>query len=315
MQLERFPITRGSRPQVAPRATAVLAFVALACTAALPASAATLDRIKETGHIKLGYLVDARPFTFRSETGGVEGYGAALCQHIADQVKTQLSLSDLSIDWVPVTGESRLSDVQQGNVDLMCTPAAVTLSRRQDVSFSIPVFPAGVRAVLRADAPTALRDALSETPSTKPVWRGSPAAKVLEKTTFAVVSGTTTEEWLKGGLKKFQIDAKVVTVPDFRSGLKQLQDGKAQVFFGDRAVVLGAMDGASSKDFLILDRMLTREPASFALARSDEDFRLLVDRTLSQLYPSTGFRDLYTKWIGKFDQGASTFFQWNTVEP
>jgi polar amino acid transport system substrate-binding protein len=315
MKLERFLIARGSRLSIVSRAPAVLTLFALGCAAALPASAATLDRIKETGHIKLGYLVDARPFTYRSDSGGVEGYGAALCQHIADQVKTQLSLSSLSIDWVPVMGDSRLSEVQQGNVDLMCTPAAVTLSRRQEVSFSIPVFPAGVRAVLRADAPTALRDALSETPSTKPVWRGSPAAKVLEKTTFAVVSGTTTEEWLKGGLKKFQIDAKVVTVPDYRTGLQHVKDGKAHVFFGDRAVVLGAIDSASRKDFQILDRMLTHEPASFALARSDEDFRLLVDRTLSQLYPSTGFRDLYTKWIGEFDTGARAFFQWNTVGP
>jgi polar amino acid transport system substrate-binding protein len=315
MQLENSLIARGSPLSPASRLTVLLTFVAIGCAATLPASAATLDRIKESGRIKLGYLVDASPFTSRNQAGDVEGYGAALCGQVAEQIKTQLSLTNLTVDWVPVMGDDRLREVQQGNVDLMCAPAAATLSRRQEVSFSIPVFPAGVRAVLRADAPQALRDALSETPNTKPVWRGSPAAKVLEKTKFVVVSGTTTEEWLARGLRKFQLEATVVTVPDYRTALQQLQDRKADVFFGDRAVVLGALDPTARKNFLILDRMLTHEPVALAMARGDEDFHLLVDRALSQTYASSSFGDLYRKWIGDYDQGTRTFFQWVTLQP
>ena len=58
----------------------------------LPAAAATtLDRIKETGRIKFGYLVDARPFSFRNDSGAADGYAVALCQQIAAQMKAQLS--------------------------------------------------------------------------------------------------------------------------------------------------------------------------------------------------------------------------------
>ena len=115
--------------------------------AAMPASAATLDRIRETGSIKLGYLADARPFSFRNESGAAEGYAVALCQQVADQVKKGLALPGLTVEWVPVTLDDRLSDVQQGNVDLLCAPTSATLARRQDVSFSIPVFAGGNRAV------------------------------------------------------------------------------------------------------------------------------------------------------------------------
>jgi polar amino acid transport system substrate-binding protein len=311
MKLERSMIARGLQ---LPLACAVLTLITLACATALPASAATLDRIKESGRIKLGYLADARPFTSRSAAGDVEGYGAALCGQVAEQVKSQLSLSNLTVDWVPV-GKDHLGEVQKGNIDLLCTPDAMTLGRREGVSFSIPVFPAGVRAVLRADASTELRNALSEKPSTKPAWRGSPAAKVLEKTTYVVVSGTTTEQWLARTAKSLQIDAKVVKVADYRTGLQQLQQRKADVFFGDRAVVLGAIDPAQRKEFLIVDRMLTHEPLALALARGDEDFRLLVDRSLSPLYASTGFGDLYRKWIGDFDANTRRFFEWVTLPP
>ena len=74
--------------------------------------------------------------------------------------RSELGLPQLTVQWVPVTSTTALRDVQQGNVDLLCTPTSVTLARRQEVSFSIPVFAGGIRAVLRADAPQALRDAL-----------------------------------------------------------------------------------------------------------------------------------------------------------
>ena len=66
------------------------------------------------------------------------------------------------------------------------------------------------------------------------------------------------------------------------------------------------------EDLVILDRLFTHEPLALALARGDEDFRLLVDRSLSQLYASDGFGELYTRWFGEFDDKSRTYFIWNT---
>ena len=203
--------------------------------AAMPASAATLDRIRETGSIKLGYLADARPFSFPTRPGAAEGYTVALCQRVADQVKKGLALPNLRVDWVPVTPDNRLSDVQQGNIDLLCAPTSATLARRQDVSFSIPIFPGGNRAVRACGCSRRLREALGESKSPRAVWRGTPAAKVLKGTTFAVVAGTTSDTWLKSRRAALQVDARIVPVVDYRTGLQQLRDGKVDVFFGERS--------------------------------------------------------------------------------
>ncbi len=313
MKVERSTSSHSHRAWSASRAIAGFAVVCISLAAANSAAAATLDRIKESGHIKFGYLDSAPPFSSRGGGGAVEGYGVALCNEIAGQVKTQLGLAQLTVDWVQVTLENRLQQVQQGNIDLLCTPTVETLSRRQEVSFSIPVFAGGNRAVLRADAAEALRNALSERPSTKPVWRGSPAAKLLENTTFAVVSGTTTEAWLKERAATFQVNAKITPVADYRSGLHELADGKVSVFFGDRALILGAMDDATRPKLTVLNRLFTHEQSALALARGDEDFRLAVDRALSQLYASDGFADLVKKWAGSYDDRARTYFQWSTL--
>lgn len=311
MQVQSITSPR-SRVPLAPRIVAALA-TSLACAVWLPATAATLDRIQETGRIKLGYLTDARPFSYRNDAGNPDGYGIALCQQVAERVGVQLKLPQLAVDWVPVPFEQRLTQVQQGSIDLLCAPLSETAARRQQVSFSIPVFPGGVRAVLRADAPGALKEALSERPASRPVWRGSPAAKLLEKKTFAVVSGSTTETWLAGRILMFQIDAKTVKVPDYRTGLQQLRDGKVDVFFGERSLILGALDDSSRQKVEILDRLLTYEPLKLPLARGDEDFRLLVDSTLSETYASGRIAELYAKWGGTFDDKTRAFFMWTTL--
>jgi polar amino acid transport system substrate-binding protein len=309
MRFERSATPRSLRVRLASPAVAAVVFGLLG---AMSASGATLDRIRESGHLRLGYLADARPFSYRAESGAAEGYAVELCQKVAEQVKADLRLADLAVDWVQVSPDDRLREVQAGGIDLLCAPMTATLGRRQDVSFSIPVFASGVRAALRADAPAALRQALGDTPSTRPVWRGSPAAKLLEKKSFAVVSGTTTEGWLASRLDSFQIDARTVPVPDYRTGLQQLTEGKVDVLFGDRSAMLGAMDADTTRKVTILDRLLTHEPLALPLARGDEDFRLAVDRALAALYSSGDFPELYRRSFGGFDDGTRAFFLWNT---
>lgn len=315
------PLERPTPAFVLPKqVTASLAVtLSLMCIAATPAAGATLDRIRERGNITFGYLVDARPFSFLDANGAADGYAVGLCRRIADRVKVRLSQPQLVVKWTPVRFDNRLQDVARGNIDLLCVPVSATLVRRETAAFSLPIFPSGNRAVLRADAPTELRDALSETPNTKAVWRGSPAAKVLEKTAFAVVSGTSTQNWLAERGTTLHINARVVPVPDYRTGLQQLLDRKVDVFFGDRTAVLSALPPAAREDaheqIVVLDRLFTHDPVALALARNDDDFRLLVDGTLSQLYQADAFPAQYAKWFGEFDERTRQFFIWNTPAP
>jgi len=309
----QFAVSGGHRTWLA-RAVAAFA-VSAVFAAAFPASAQTLDRIRAAGQIRLGYLTDAPPFSVGTPAGAAEGYSAALCQRVADRVKTQLGNASLTVQWVAVTIDNRLRDVQQGNVDLLCAPITETVAGRQAVAFSLPVFPAGVRAVLRSDAAVQLRETLAGARSQggRVVWRGSPAATVLGQKKFAVLAGSTTEVWLNGRLATFQIDSTVVPVADYRAGLQQLLDRTVDLFFGDRALVLGAMNDDARESLTVLPRLLTHEPLSFALARGDDDFRLLVDRALSDTYSSAEFGALYAQWLGELDDDTRAFFQWNTL--
>jgi polar amino acid transport system substrate-binding protein len=282
---------------------------------AAAAEAQTLDHLREAGKIKLGYEKDARPFSFEDDTGKPGGYAVALCAVVADELKKELGVPELALEWVALGRDERFEAINSGKADLVCSANSVTLDRRKTVSFSIPIFPSGIGALVRADVPIPLREVLERgRPSDRPIWRGSPAWTVLNQKTFSAVAGTTSETWLKERKQTFKLDATVTTVATYDEGIKSVLDGSTDVLFGDLPILQNA--AARSKntgDLIVLNRHFTYEPQALALPREDEDFRLAVDRALSHYYKSEGFRDFYTKWFGRPDDRTVSFFQQTTL--
>ena len=202
------------------KSSAMFAAACVALVCAMPATAQTLDRIKETAFIKLGYLDDARPFSFASSAGKPEGYSIDVCNYIVGELKKELALPNLISEYAPVAVDFRLFAIDNARIDLLCSPTSVTLAKRKEASFSIPVFAGGVRAVMMRDAAVKLRAALeadAKAQKATPVWRGSPASRVLKGMTFAVVTGTTSEKWLEGRRQALKVDAKIEPVADYHT--------------------------------------------------------------------------------------------------
>jgi ABC-type amino acid transport substrate-binding protein len=296
------------------RFRAVTFIIALVVAGILPfatatlGAAATLDRMRDSGKITLGYRDDAKPFSYRSESGGADGYAVGICKAVADQIKADLGLSSVTVEWIAVGIDDQFQAVKDGKVDLLCG-AAETLSSRKDVDFSVPIFPGGIGALLRSNAPIGLQEVLSGHPPSGPLWRGNPA-QVLTQQIFSAVTGTPTEKWLNEKLNEFRLTAKVVPVKNYDEGIQQVLDGSANVFFADRSILMDAATRSSSAgDLLVLERQFTYAPIALAMQRGDPDFRLAVDRALSHLYGSKDFSSLYTKWFGAPDEDIDTFFK------
>jgi len=297
-------------------ASLIAALLTITAFAAPLSATGTLDRIRQNGKVMLGYRADAKPFSYRDESGNPAGYSVALCQAVADGLKTDLGLANLPIEWVAVTVDDRFAAVQQGKVDLLCGAETETLSRRKEVSFSLPIYPSGIGALLAADAPTALQVILERgSPPTQPIWRGSPARTVLEQQTFSVVANTRSVEWLRERAAAFDISAKIVSVDSHDAGVQRLVSGTSDVLFGDRAILLeAAKRNPAAQSLILLDRRFTNEPVALVLPRGDDDFRFAVDKKLSQTMTSDTFRGLYAQWFGDLDQSTARFFR-DTVLP
>ncbi len=312
MQRARLDPSHGHRVQILTFAVVLLTVSLLPMPWVAPASAATLDRVRETGKLTLGYRTDARPFSYQDESGNPDGYAVILCKQLADGLKSEFGLSDLAVEWVPVTTEDQFKAVQENKVDLLCG-AAETLTARKEVDFSVPIFPGGIGALLRVNAPVGLKEVLSGQPPSGPLWRGFPA-QILEKQVFSVVAGTPTEKWLASQIDKFQLTANVVPVKGYEEGIRGVLDGSTDVFFADRSILLDAAKRSpSADDLLVLDRQFTFGPIALALERGDADFRLLVDQALGKLFGSQEFHRSYVKWFGQPGAEADMFFKLSTL--
>ncbi len=211
---------------------------------------------QDSGRIRLGYLADARPYSFKDGSGNPAGFAVDLCGTVTDAIKGELGLSALAIDWVAVTSADQYKALQQGNVDLMCGSARQTLSNRTQAAFSITIFPGGIGALVRNDASARLKDVLLQRKSARPNWRGN-AVQLLHEQFFSVVTGSPAEAWVQAKMKEFQLSSTLVHVDNYDAGFKGMVNRQADAFFGDRAILLDALQhNLAVKDLQPIDRLL-----------------------------------------------------------
>lgn len=254
------------------------------------ASAGALDHIRQDKTIRIAYRADAPPFSYTGKTDHGKsdnvnteqpaGFMVDLCRAVAKQLAGQLNLPPLNIVYVKVTAVDRFEAISRGKADLLCEPTTQTLSRREQVDFSIPTFVDGAGLMIRSDGPKSL--------------------KALAGHKIGVLAGTTTEDELRASLKDEGIAAEIIPAQTHQEGLAMLDDGKVSAYFADRAILMFlAQQSKAPGKLLIADNYLTIEPYALALPRGDEDFRLAVDRALSTIYRSGDIVAIFTRTFGK----------------
>jgi glutamate/aspartate transport system substrate-binding protein len=242
----------------------------------------TLKRIDETGQINLGFRESEPPMSFRDQNGNPVGYSIDLCDHIAAAIKQKLGRSDITVNYVPVTAESRFTSIESDNIDILCGATTKTLGRSERVGFTQLTFATGA-SLLSLDA------------SKVPNVSGLKGKRV------AVVSNTTTIEALKGALNTMLIDSEVVPVPSAVEGMALLDKGEVDAFSSDQVVLIGQVIARDSgKQYFLSQDLFSFEPFALAVKRGDADFQLVADRALSQLNRSGQILMIYRKWFARF---------------
>ena len=245
------------------------------------AQSGTLDKIRSSGVMTMGYIKSSAPFSFIDESGQPQGYSVDLCRAIANGVRTQLKLQSLETRWVPLTIQNRLEAVANGQVDIECSTTTWTFSRQALVDFSLITFLDGGSILTRAD--------------TSAGRIGDFSGKRI-----AVITGTTTEKVLRGTLSRRSINAEVVTVADRAEGLKLLDTSEVDGFASDRTALIGiVMRSKTGHAFKLLDEDFSVEQYALALPRGDHEYRLAVNRVLARLYRTGSIQQIYDQWLGK----------------
>lgn len=260
--------------------TLLLTLVLLVSPALAAEPEPTLKKIKRTNTIALGYRESSRPFSFVGEDGKPAGYSVDLCTRVAAAVGKELGLPSLQTKWVKLTVENRMQSVINGTVDLECGSTTASLTRQEQVDFSLLTFVDG-GSLLVTDASNIV------------------GVMSLIGKRVAVIPGTTTEKSLDAALKRNTVAATIVQVKDHAAGVAALDSGAADAYASDRVILIGI--GRTSKDpakLSLVDDMFSYEPYGLMMRRGDPAFRLSVNRALAAMYRSREVVPVFEKWFG-----------------
>ncbi|CCF98664.1 amino acid ABC transporter substrate-binding protein [Ralstonia solanacearum] len=260
------------------RRLAVLAVPLAVSAVHAMASTPTLDRIHDTGTIRLAYREDSVPFSY-TDGGKPIGYSIDICSRVVDAIRTSLKRPELKVQYVPVTAANRMDTIASGKADLECGSTNNAPERREKVAFTIPHYITKGRMLVKASSGLQQWEDLHG--KTVVAARGSSAADVMHKLNDAAGLGMRT-----------------VDTNDLKTAFSMLSTGKADAFAGDD-VLLAGMRATSDNptDYVVAGKTQLVSSYAMMMSKQDAEFKKLIDQSMTRLIVDGEVQKLYKKWF------------------
>ena len=238
----------------------------------------TLQRIKETGEIRLGHRDVSVPFSYLTDEGKPVGMFMDVCARVVDSIKAELK-QDVKVVMRPMTIATFIPLLQNQSIDIGCGPATNTAERQKQVAFSNSIFVASIRALVKRDS-------------------GISKLADLRDKTVSLTSGSTSVTLLTKFEQDNKFETRKLLNPDHAQSFLMFNSGRAQAFVMDDIFLASQVaNQARPGDYRILDEWLRVEPYGLAIRKDDAPFKALVDRTLASMVKSGEFQKLYARWF------------------
>ena len=238
--------------------------------AQVPAPSA-LDRVHDSGELRVCVTGDYKPFSFLRPDGQFEGTDVDLAQSLAASMKAKAR-------FVKTTWPTLLNDFTSGACDIAMGGISVTLDRQMRAAFSTSTMVDGKAPIVRC---------------TDVAKYGSLAAIDNPEVRAIVNPGGTNERFAKANLKHAQIRV----YPDNVTIFDEIVAGRADVMITDASETLMQHKLHPALCPVPIDKPLQYSEKAYLLPRGDVAFKAYVDQWL-HLAKATGEYDgVMDKWL------------------
>jgi glutamate/aspartate transport system substrate-binding protein len=260
--------------------TVFLAVTCLAGAASAEDLSGTLQKVKETKKITLGYQEASVPFSYLDGNQKPVGFAMDICLKIVDAVKKQLGMPDIAVEYLAVTSSNRIPLMVNGTLDLHCSATTNNADRQKQVSFTNTHFLSATRfAAKKASKINSIDD-----------LKGKAVTAVAGSVNLNQLAKVNTER---------NLGIRIMPAVDQAEAFLLLETDRAQAYALDDVQLAVAI--ARSKEpalFMISDETFAKaEPFGIMLRREDAPFKALADRATAELYASPEIEVLYRNWL------------------
>lgn len=238
------------------------------------ASADVLETVKARGELIVGVKADTPPYGFRDASGQIIGLELDLAKDLADRLGVRLKL------W-PVSPDSRLQFLEQGQIDLLIATLAVTDLRRKQVGLVEPFYYAnGVAVLARRDAAI---NAIAD-------LAGKPFCALRDA-------------FFRQDILTRAAGSVFVPVRNLGEGERAMADGRCVALLDEDVRLIQMRNSAAErwKDFQVAPLDLPVLPWAIAvqLPEKDAPFGRLVSEAITGWHKSGKLLELEKKWLGE----------------
>ena len=248
----------------------------------------TLKKVHDTGTVVIGYRESSIPFSYLNSRGEPIGYSIDLGRAIVDGISNELDGQTLKVRFVPVTPESRISAVVNGEIDLECGSTTNNAQRQKQVAFSPVMFVAGTKLLVKRDS-------------------NIQSFHDLNGKTVVVTAGTTNEEAMHRLSDKFSISMHLITGIDHEESYEQLATGKADALAGDDVLLYGLIaKNRTSQNFMVIGEFLSYDPYGIMFRKDDPQLAKVMQRVFQEMAQSRDLEYTYKRWfLSKLPSGET----------
>lgn len=200
---------------------------------------------------------------------------------LIDAIKRELKETKLTVNYLLVTAETRMSAVIEGKADIECGTTTNNVERRKQVDFVMPHFYANVRFITRSDSN--IKNWVD--------FNGKP---------IAVLKGASTTKLLAENPRTKSIKYTPVEVLDHFAAFDSLEKNQTKAFVMDDVLLYGLKASAkNSAQYVIAGDVLSTQTYAFVIRKDDPQYKDFLNKELARLMVSGEVGKLYEKWFKK----------------
>ncbi|MCX4274383.1 MAG: transporter substrate-binding domain-containing protein [Candidatus Gastranaerophilales bacterium] len=237
-----------------------------------------LARIKFRNKIIVGIKNDSKPFGY-VEDGELKGFDIDIAKSISKSLlgddKGEL------IEFVVVTPESRISDLNSGYVDIVIATMSISAKRNHIIDFTNPYYVAGQALMVK---------------------EGSKINSIQSLNTrrAGIILGTTGEKTIR----QLAPNATVVAKKNYNEAFNLLKEDRVDAILADDSILYGFI--MNNEGYKILPARYTKEFYAIALRQGEENKELkdALNKILNNMQQTGKLNRIKEKWIPNLHKGA-----------
>jgi polar amino acid transport system substrate-binding protein len=243
----------------------------------------TLDKVKAEGRVIVGIGQEAAPFGYRDK-GELVGFDVDIARAVTKRL-SEYAGRDITLEFKPVTDETRIAWVQSGEVHMSLCHTNTTRKRDANIDFTVPYGWDGKGVLYRTNGGKKnLADFAGKSIGIK---RSSSSEGEIQA--YFAAKG-----WTAPVLKQFDNHA---------AGIQALMDGQLDGFTDDNSIIINTAMIAGHKvgpggELAVTDTPYSPAYFGIGVPENDSRWRDTLNYCLHDLWLSGEFQTIYNKWFG-----------------